>query len=77
MNEHDWPDSINGLPVPYGLSIDALSVLACGSAAARWPAFYAIGRIGTEPARAILSDFVQDRAPYVRRITFELLGRLP
>jgi HEAT repeat protein len=77
MKDGDWPESVNGLPVPYGVPLKNLSELASGPAPARWPAFYAIARINTEAAIVILSDLARARDAYTRRTAIEVLGRVP
>jgi HEAT repeat protein len=77
MKDSDWPESVNGLPVPYEVSLKDLAELASGPAPARWPAFYAIGRINTEAAIVILSDFARARDDHTRRTAIEVLGRVP
>ena len=77
MKESDWPESVNGLPVPYGVPLKHLSELASGPAPARWSAFYAIGRINTEAAIVILSDLARARDAHTRRTAIEVLGRVP
>ncbi len=76
MNKSEWPESVNGASVPYGRPLAELSKLASGPPPARWPAFYAIGRIDTDAAFAILSTFADDRDADVRRTATEVLGRL-
>jgi hypothetical protein len=76
MNKREWPESVNGASVPYGRPLAELWKIASGPAPARWPAFYAIGRVNTDAAFAILSTFADDRDADARRTTTEVLGRL-
>jgi HEAT repeat protein len=77
MNVGEWPESVNAARIPYELAIEELAALASGPAPQRWPAFYAIGRVGTEHALELLSAFARDRDPNVRRTAVEVLGHLP
>lgn len=77
MKEGEWPENVNGLAVPYGLPIDVLVETANGPAPARWPAFYAVGRLGTEPALQFIRGSAYHRDGDVRRTAVEVLGRLP
>lgn len=75
MNLPEWPEAINGERVPYELSLEQLTAVATGPAPLRWPAFYAIGRVGTQRALDLLGTFAQDHDPHVRRTAIEVLGR--
>ena len=77
MKEDEWPESVNGIAVPYGLPLDVLVETASGLPPDRWPAVYAMGRLGTEPAVRVIRDFACHRDADVRRTAIEVLGRVP
>ena len=71
------PSVWNGIPVPYGATVDELAQLIHGPGPARWAAFVAVAHTADESALALLQDSARSPHPNVRRIAVEAIGIHP
>lgn len=68
------PETLNGVPVPYGAPIDELIAQAKGEVPARWVAFVALAHDPSSHARDALREAARSNDSHVRRIAIEALA---
>jgi HEAT repeat protein len=71
------PETLNGVPVPYGAPTQELILQANGAAPACWAAFVALAKDPSSQALQALIEGARGRDPHVRRAAVEAIASRP